>query len=470
MSDELYVINAENMQILYVNERVLKNNAYDFEQLKQQSLLNVLGVGQASMQRYLSEHQSLGEFFEMVQELTLENTAHQAVKLLAKCIEFNHKPCILVIKPAVSGNGAKDTSAFLDNFLQALHESESRVDEIVSNTPGMFFQLQRNSEGALSFAYLSEGCQALLGLSASDLQQDAKLFYEMINPEDRARLNQRFELSAMELSQLDWEGRVWIHDWQDHKWINLRAIPHQLDNGQIQWAGIIINITESKEEKLELESSRRELAELTAHLNQVKEQERTRIAREIHDDLGGNLTAIKIGLSSIIRRITNGQPVTREQALNLEGIVDNTFEAVHRISSDLRPNVLDLGIVAALEWQAKAFEKQVGVPCHFTFNQNDIYVSPEQAIALFRICQESMSNIAKHAEATRVNLDLDIYKNEIMMMISDNGVGISASDIYKSNSFGLRGMQERVAALNGHFEIGQQDKGTLITVRLPLEQ
>ncbi|MDD2833839.1 MAG: histidine kinase [Methylotenera sp.] len=457
------------MQIMYVNERVLKNNAYNFEQLKQQSLLAVLGVGQASMQRYLSEHQGLQDFFDMVQEAA-ENTAHQTIKLLAKCIEFNRKPCILVIKHTVAENSTKDTSAFLDNFLQALHESESRVDEIVSSTPGMFFQLQRNKEGALSFVYLTEGCQALLGLSADDLQQNAKLFYEMINAEDRAKLNQCFDISAMELSQLDWEGRVWIADWQDHKWINMRAIPHQLDNNQVQWAGIIINITESKEEKLELESSRRELAELTAHLNQVKEQERTRIAREIHDDLGGNLTAIKIGLSSIIRRIANGQPVTKEQALNLEGIVDNTFETVHRISSDLRPNVLDLGIVAALEWQAKAFEKQVGIPCYFTFNQNDIHVSSEQAIALFRICQESMSNIAKHAEATKVNVDLDIYKNEIMMMISDNGVGINSSDTYKPNSFGLRGMQERVAALNGHFDIGQLGKGTMITVRLPIEQ
>lgn len=467
--DEVYVISADNMQIMYVNESVLKSHGYDFHQLKEQGLQATLGIHPQDLQSCLLAHEG-EDFFPVNQENAQEEADVPTFTLVAKMIAFNEKPCILVIKHQSSDNAAKNTSAFLDNFLQALHDSESRVDEIVSSTPGMFFQLRRNHDKAWFFAYLSEGCKALLGLDADELLRDANLFYEMINIEDRAKLEQLLDISAIELSQLDWEGRVWIGDWQDHKWVNLRAIPHQLSDGQVQWAGIIINITESKEEKIELEASRRELAELTAHLNQAKEQERTKIAREIHDDLGGNLTAIKIGLASIIKRITNGQPIKMEQILGLEGIVDNTFEAVHRISSDLRPNILDLGIVAALQWQVKAFEKQFGIPCNFTFNQTDIYVSADQAVALFRICQESMSNIAKHAEATKVDVDLDIYGNEIMMMITDDGVGIQSLDTYKPNSFGLRGMQERVAALRGRFDIDQLGKGTVITVRLPVEQ
>ena len=266
---------------------------------------------------------------------------------------------------------------------------------------------------------------------------------------------------------------MWIDDWQDTKWINVRSIPRVLNNGVIQWEGIMTNITQSKNEKHEIEQSHRDLAELSAHMDQIKEQERSRISREIHDDLGGNLTAIKIGLSSIINQLGAGQKVSVEQARNLESIVDNTFEAVHRISRDLRPNILDLGIVAALEWQSKEFEKQLDIAFRFSCSQVEVPVTADQAIALFRIYQESISNIAKHAKATVVSVNLSASAHEIEMTISDNGVGIKSSDMLKVNSFGLRGMQERVAALNGSFNIANSSNpgkpGTVITIRFPIE-
>ena len=269
---------------------------------------------------------------------------------------------------------------------------------------------------------------------------------------------------------MNWEGKVWIDGWQDNKWLDLRAVPRVLSNGVVQWEGIMTNITQSKNAKHEIEKSRRELVELTAHIHKIKEQERSAIAREIHDDLGGNLTAIKMGLSSIINKLAKGQTVTIEQAQGLESILDSTFEAVHRISSDLRPNVLDLGIVAALEWQAKEFEKQLGLTCKFTCNQSEIPVTTDQGITLFRIFQESMSNIAKHANASYVSVDLSAFTHDIILTISDNGVGIKSSDTLKSNSFGLRGMRERVAALHGTFDVQQSNKqGTVITIKLPVE-
>jgi signal transduction histidine kinase len=150
--------------------------------------------------------------------------------------------------------------------------------------------------------------------------------------------------------------------------------------------------------------------------------------------------------------------------------LDSTFEAVHRISSDLRPNVLDLGIVAALEWQAKEFEKQLGITCKFTCNQAEISVTTDQGITLFRIFQESMSNIAKHANATHVDVDLSAFTHDIILTITDNGVGIKSSDTLKSTSFGLRGMRERVAALHGTFNVQQSNKqGTVISIKLPAE-
>lgn len=364
---------------------------------------------------------------------------------------------------------ALDCVACKEQSVQVLSDVEIRFHAMVSNMPGLFFQFQLDANAEIKFIYLSEGCKALLGLTAEELKQNPKLFYALMNAKDRATLRKRLALSAKNLNVLDWEGRVWIDNWQDNKWINVRSTPRVLNTGETQWEGIMINITQSKNEKHEIEESRRELAELTTHLNQIKEQERTRIAREIHDDLGGNLTAIKIGLASIIKRLGAGQTVSVEQAQNLESVIDNTFEAVHRISSDLRPNILDLGIVAALEWQAQAFEKHNATPCKFTSNQADIAVTSEQAITLFRICQESMSNIAKHAGAKKVRLDIGALAKEIVLTISDDGVGIKSSDTFKANSFGLRGMQERVAALQGSFSIDQTGGcGTVVTVRLPI--
>ncbi|OIQ97452.1 oxygen sensor histidine kinase NreB [mine drainage metagenome] len=358
-----------------------------------------------------------------------------------------------------------------EEAMQALIESESRFQAIVTNTPGLVFQFQLDHEGEIDFVYLSDGCKALLGFSTEALKQDSKLFYAMINVRDRTSLRKRLELSAKKLKLLNWDGRVWIEGWQDTKWINLRSTPRVLPNGAILWDGIMTNITQSKNEQLGIEQSRRNLAELSAHMDQIKEHERSRIAREIHDDLGGNLTAIKIGLSSIINKLTAGQKVTVEQAQSLELIVDSTFDAIHRISSDLRPNILDLGIVAALEWQSSEFEKQLGIKCHFSCKKSEIPVTTDQAITLFRICQESMSNIAKHAKASTVHIELRATHDEILMSIHDNGVGIKPSDTLKANSFGLRGMQERVITLRGSFDITESNEpGTLISIKLPIER
>jgi len=462
VSDEIYLIDASTLELVHASESVMKNSGCNLEGLKQHSLDSLLGVSQQTLQIHVSCHRDQTHFIDLLPDQAPFSSNINNDQLRVMLMQSGDEEYVLIIKNDFSSK---------EEAMQALSESESRFQAIVSNTPGLVFQFQLDHEGEISFVYLSEGCNALLGLSSEELKQDPKLFYAMMNARDRTSLRKRLELSTIELSLLNWEGRVWIDDWQDTKWINVRSIPRVLNNGVIQWEGIMTNITQSKNEKHEIEQSRRDLAELSAHMNHIKEQERSRIAREIHDDLGGNLTAIKIGLSSIINRLSTDQKVPVEQALNLESIVDNTFEAVHRISSDLRPNILELGIVAALEWQSKEFEKQIAIACEFSCNQPEIAVNTAQAITLFRICQESMSNIAKHAKATHASVDLSTSANEIIMTISDDGVGIKPSDALKANSFGLRGMQERVAALNGSFNIAKSGKqGTCITIRLPIEQ
>lgn len=371
-----------------------------------------------------------------------------------------HSP---VATPSVASSPA-------DSVKDALHESERRFSAIVSSIPGLVFQMHMTADGQVVFTYLSEGCEALLGIPAAALLKDAQTLFQAMEEHSASQFKQKIQKSAKQHKRLDWEGRIWIADWQDMKWVNIRATVQDLGQGAVQWDGIMLNISQSKHEKQEIEQARRDLQALTAHIHQVKEQERVSIAREIHDDLGGNLTAMKLGLSTIIQQIEEAQPVNMEQATMLQAIINQTFDAVHRISGNLRPNILDLGLVDALEWQVNQFKKQLGVGARFVTNCRDLECDADQSMALFRICQEALSNIAKYAQANEVAVELSLADDALLMAISDNGVGIAPADKIKPNSFGLRGMQERAAALGGECQImsAPQGSGTCIQVRTPL--
>jgi two-component system sensor histidine kinase UhpB len=354
---------------------------------------------------------------------------------------------------------------------EALELYQARFNAIVSNTPGLVYQFVLGADGAVSFPYLSEGCAALLGLGAAALQREPQKFLGLILPEDRRSYCDSMRASAAALSSWNWEGRIWVDAWKDVKWINLRSSPRPLPDqlGGVQWEGIMTNITASKLAQLEVTNSRAGLAELTAHIEDVKEQERSRIAREIHDDLGGNLTAIKMALAMLARRLPADQPQLAAKAAYVDALVDRTIEAAHRISLDLRPSMLDFGIVAALEWQVREFEKQMGFSCRFSANEKEIDLSPDHAIALFRIFQEALTNIAKHAGATRVTVALQRLRQHVVLTITDNGGGVQADDRKKPGSFGLRGMSERARALGGTMALSRAPGGgTIVTIKIRL--
>ena len=206
----------------------------------------------------------------LAQDPTVIKTDDYQLRVLL--LQANKKEYILVIKNDLTSN---------ERTLQALNESESRFQAIAANTPGMVFQFKQGAAGEIEFIYLSDGSKALLGIEPEALYQSSSQFYSIMNARDHANLRTRLKTSAAELRLLDWDGRVWIDGWQDTKWINMRATPRKLSNGVIVWDGIMLNITESKNEKFQLEQSRRDLADLTAHINTIREDERKKIAREI---------------------------------------------------------------------------------------------------------------------------------------------------------------------------------------------
>jgi signal transduction histidine kinase len=355
------------------------------------------------------------------------------------------------------------------SLLAELEQVRARFAAIVSNTPGLVFQFILHADGQVSFPYLSDGCQALLGLPAAELHAQPQRFLGLILEDDRQSYLDAMRASASALWSWNWEGRIWVDAWKDVKWINLRCTPHALAGGAVRWDGIMTNITDSKLEQLEVHHSRARLAELSAHTDRVKEQERKRIAREIHDELGGNLTAIKMAVAMLAARLenSNAEPALREKTEYVDALVDRTIDAIHRISLDLRPALLDLGLVAALEWQVGEFGKQTGIDSCFSTNQRDIGLDNDQATALFRIAQEALTNIAKHAHASKVTVKLARQRHHVSLKISDNGSGIRAADRAKPESFGLRGMAERARALGGTLALSHASGGgTVVAIKI----
>lgn len=459
MFDEVYIYHVSTMSLAEVSETVYTNSGLDLEALSNKPVESLLHISQEFLNHHLQVAASDSSVGAKSKPAIVYVDGSQLKILNVKSGGDNY---LVVIKNDASSK---------ESISRALNESEMRFQAIVSNTPGMACQFRMDAEGDIQFDYLSEHSVELLGFSPEELKLNPKLFYDMMNPRDRTLLKMRLKLSRVELSTVNWDGRVWIDSWQDTKWINMRSTTRKLANGDIQWDGFVTNITQSMDEKFEIEESRRRLSELTAHMNHIKEDERHKIACEIHDDLGGNLTAIKIGLSSVMQAIANNEKVNMAKLKHLEKIVDGTFESIHRISSDLRPNIIELGIIAALEWQSEEFHKQYNIQCDFTTSEPEIDVTPDQAMALFRICQEAMSNIAKYAEANAVTVRLTKLNNDIEMVVVDNGIGIKPVDKLKEDSFGLRGMQERVTALNGQFKISRLragKRGTQVTVKLPI--
>ncbi len=345
------------------------------------------------------------------------------------------------------------------------------LHDIAANAPGLVYQFRRHPDGSVSFPYLSEGCLALLGINAAELQAEPERFLSLVLPEDRPAYLESMQQSADSLWSWNWEGRIWVEAWKDVKWINLRSTPHALPDGSVQWEGIMSNITDSKQEQLEVRASRARLAELTAHIEKVKEQERERIAREIHDDLGGNLTAIKMALAMLAARLPSGDETLQQKAAYVDSLVDRTIDAVHRLTLDLRPSVLDFGLIPALEWQVKEFEAQAGIACTLLASMKELELEPEQATALFRIAQEALTNIAKHAHASAVTIKLTRSRGVLTLKVIDNGRGIRPADRSKPDSFGLRGMAERARALGGTFSLGHPSGGgteVAIKIRLPV--
>ena len=194
----------------------------------------------------------------------------------------------------------------------ALQENQTRLHAFIADLPGMAYQMLLQDDGTVTFPYVSEGCQALLGITPQDLTHVSSLLDALLHPEDLASYQQSMHASARNFSFWNWEGRILTMPDNEAKWINLRCSPRKTENG-VQWEGIIFNITQSKLAEIEIRRSKAQLRELSSHIQDVREQERIAIAREVHDDMGSTLTAIKLDIAWLGGRLA-GKPALAEKA------------------------------------------------------------------------------------------------------------------------------------------------------------
>lgn len=262
-----------------------------------------------------------------------------------------------------------------------------------------------------------------------------------------------------------------IHRAKDNRQIFVELSSHLFNyKGKPTVLSVARDITERKQAERKLNKTSSRLRNLASHLQSVREEERTTIAREIHDELGQVLTVLKIQITLLSKKLRDDQEELKRKLDYASGIIDSTVEKVQRITAKLRPNILDeLGLIPAIEWQAQEFQTLTGIQCSLSLPDDEIKPDEEKSTAIFRIFQEALTNVLRHSSAGKVAVTLLQKNGGMFLKIKDNGLGINAEQINDSKSLGIIGMKERALILGGEVMIeGIPGKGTEVTVEMPL--
>ena len=348
---------------------------------------------------------------------------------------------------------------------QNLRESEEKYRLLFSNSPLPMWVYDINT---FRFLDVNEAAIAHYGYSRQEFSK--MTIFDLRPAEDFDRL---IDVARKHQNGIRRTG-IWKHIKKDGAQIDVEVNSHDIIYNNVPARLILsMDVTDKLKTEQEIKQSSEQLRELSAHLQRVRENERLNIAREIHDELGQQLTVLKMDVSWLNKKTDNSDLLFKEKIVNILQLLDGTVQTVRRLASELRPSMLDdLGLVAALEWQSGEFQKRTGIIVDFKGprNEDGINVPSEIGIGFFRIYQESLTNVARHSGADRVKVSLDTKNNKLVLNISDNGKGFDVESIKSKRTLGLLGMNERTAMMNGNYElISQPGKGTTVRVSVALD-
>ena len=347
---------------------------------------------------------------------------------------------------------------------QALRDSEEKFRTLVENTQDWFFEIDAHGR----FTYSSPRIYEMLGYRAEEIL--GKHPRDLMPPDEAERVSQVFQGLAAQHAPLTLLDNVNLH--KDGRRVILETSAIPIFDAQGKYAGyrgVDRDITMRKMAERELEQSRDALREFSAHLQQARENEKIKIAREIHDELGGTLTALKMDAFWLSSKLPADLGALRQKSQAMLELIDSAIHATRRIVTELRPTILeDLGLLAAIQWQAREFESRTGIACTLHFPPAEPAVDEACATALFRILQEALTNVAKHARAAAVEVCYASDSEAVTLTIQDDGRGISQDAMNDPTHHGIRGMFERARYLNGKARVEPGfNKGTVVIVRLP---
>jgi len=323
---------------------------------------------------------------------------------------------------------------------------------------------------ATNLVSLSHELYRIHGLEPQALPMPYESFLTYIHPEDRESVNRNIQQTLQTHQSLDFDYRIIRAD-DGLRILQARAEIIKDDQGRvIALAGTNQDVTERKALEDKLKQSREQLRQLSAYLENAREEVQGRIARELHDEIGGILTGVKMDIAKLQRLLSPVNQKTTGQFETLFQTIDQGVETVRRIASELRPAILDdLGILAAMEWQLHEFQRRSGLKCIWQCQLQNVTLSKDAATGVFRVFQESLTNIGRHAQATEVNVTVKSHNHQLLLQIEDNGVGILPQQLRGRGSFGLVGMRERIELLGGALDIqGNPGHGTTIRVSIPI--
>lgn len=315
---------------------------------------------------------------------------------------------------------------------------------------------------------LSKQVKDIYGIT-NDEEDLATFIQGKVYPEDLSLVNDNLNDALVEKKDYNVDHRI-ICPGGEIKWINSRAeIIWDASGNPVRLFGTVIDITDNKKTELQIKNYNEQLRLLTSHLQNIREEERTRIGREIHDELGQQLTAIKMDVAWIQKNTSDKKEVIENKLKNIIALLDGSNISVRKILSELRPAILDKnGLPEAMRWHIKQFTASTNIPVSFSIPEKDFELPEEIATCIFRVFQESLTNIMRYANTKNVSISLQLNENTIHLEMKDFGIGFDPNSIKNKNTFGLIGMRERVRSLNGQFKLNTTlGKGTTISVDLP---
>lgn len=365
-------------------------------------------------------------------------------------VMYNNMPCLI-------GTGIDITDR--KKAESRLVRSEERYRTLVEQAIDAIALYDENGQ----ILDVNSGAEILLGYNRQELAN--MTLDQILTPEEKALNPVRYDILKKGDSTVKYRKMIR----KDGSVVETEVRSQRLPDGR--YLSVIRDMSERIRTKQELENSYRAIRKLTAHLQNIREEERAHIAREIHDELGQQLTVLKMDVSWINKRINDSaDDMTKDKMRELLSMLDDTVKTVRRISSELRPSLLDdLGLMAAMEWQLKEFEKRSGIKTQIESPDSDIKLSNHVKTALFRIFQESLTNVARHSKAKHVVVSLDVRPEMFTLSIEDDGQGFDKSQLAEKKTLGILGMTERTTMIGGTYEIVSSPvSGTRVSVSVPV--